>query len=186
MCIILKITGPKQISLSELYDCADFNPDGIGMMMSGHVLKNLSVEEVYYSLEYTSEDNPAIVHFRFASVGPAVDDLIHPFPAGKYGYLFHNGTVKSWQDLLFRNIDLADLPDEKYWSDSKALALLVEKFGSNFLNILASDSRFALVKDNNIQLFGDWVYHKNGLVSSTDLPGNWSKFAKYGVIKNVK
>ena len=154
MCVIMLAnrTRPTQ----EMVDRAfDWNKDGAGIAWREkdkdgtpyvHWKKGLDLEEVSEMCKRVP--TPFVVHFRVASVGGVRKSLTHPFPVGPDAtlalegrttgtVLFHNGHWSPWADKALdaaintgRKIPVGD------WSDSRAMAWLVDVFGPGFMELL--------------------------------------------------
>lgn len=103
---------------------------------------------------------PYALHFRTMTKGDKSPELCHPFPITANAslklegtadsVLFHNGTFAYWEDYLLymSTVGGIQLPDTEsgttdVWSDSRAIALLIHKYGMGFLNLI--DNRFLVM-----------------------------------------
>ncbi len=115
---------------------------------------------------------PAIIHFRIASIGDVNDPLCHPFPINEEAscelsgecdsVLFHNGTWREWSDVCLEAVIKKDIKfPEGEWSDSRAMAWLVDKYGTGILNLLTDGNKVAIFSKEGIKKYGSWVKVKD-------------------------
>lgn len=196
MCIIYATEGKdSRPTLQELKDGYRRNDDGAGLAyIEGSVVK-FRKSRTGYDLEslkrfIDSVDGPMLIHFRFTSSGVTSDKLAHPYPIttdsalinaiqGEADQVFmHNGTLdeREWRQTLL-GTDLSKLPRGQ-WNDSKALAYLLAYYNNDaILNLFDDENRFAVLSpDAGIELYGDWVDVRDGLMTSTYInpPVKWS------------
>lgn len=181
MCVIITIEDGRIPSLDTLKDAESWNKDGAGIawLKNGQVYfkkgLDLKSEEIHQILR-KEKPKKAIIHFRIKSSGELVSELNHPFvisPESKTdlkgtanAVLFHNGTIHDADDhfkqCLFSGT--LQMPDG-YLSDSRIMAIMVSKFGPNFLN-LYQHQKFAILDKSGIRKFGDWVKVKHNMCSN--------------------
>lgn len=155
MCVIMLANRTRPTE--HMIDLAfDWNKDGAGIAWREkdrktgepyvYWRKGLNLEEVKDMCAKVPA--PFVVHFRVASVGGVRKSLTHPFPVGPDAtlalegrttgtVLFHNGHWAPWADKALdaaistgRKIPVGD------WSDSRAMAWLVDVFGPGFMELL--------------------------------------------------
>lgn len=157
-------------------------------------------EEVKKFIKDQNLTFPLVIHFRTASIGGVLPELTHPFPTSGNaplwlsGYapevLFHNGTISQWDDLVL-NVGLKST--EKFptgeWSDSRALAWLVQLKGSGILDFVIKQSRVLTffaepetlgTKDydpaeDHFGFWGDNWIHKKGYSQSITTDHGWNR-----------
>lgn len=111
MCVAVVVETPEGPTLSELRDMEISNPHGGGIAWPGSTgimwAKGLDADEVHEILR--SVPRPCLVHFRWATHGPKVPHLAHPFPLGigaitskattgcDPAVMIHNGTWRSYK-----------------------------------------------------------------------------------------
>lgn len=124
---------------------------------------------------------PAIIHFRFGTVGETLPQLTHPFPINEDAdlnltgkapeLLFHNGGWTEWQHVLkeiaYRQIHKVPLGP---WSDSRAIAYAAYHLGPGFLSTIASVGRLAYLFTCKgkpyVYRYGSWSEEKGWWQSS--------------------
>lgn len=97
MCLAIYKPAGKSIPKDHLYEGFTSNPDGAGfayvedgrVMYAKGYFKYNDFLEAYEKL--VKDDYPAVVHFRWATVGEKTVENCHPFPSGDGGVLVHNG-----------------------------------------------------------------------------------------------
>jgi hypothetical protein len=116
---------------------------------------------------------PYVFHARIATVGGVRRDLCHPFPLDRRlrpgtlrgtssrGVLFHNGHWSEWRDY-------EDASGPGAWSDSRAMARLVSRFGHDVLaHVVPTTQRVALLTRDGVERFGDgWYPPEDGIWAS--------------------
>lgn len=180
MCIIF--AGIQFPDKELLEAAAEQNQDGIGIGFQSskgiRYYKGLSLKEL---LNFSNiGEVPQIIHFRKSTVGGAIDQLCHPFPITRKedlnnlrGYakaiFAHNGTVGEWRQYMIPALSHSTpIPPSEHWSDSKAIAFLLDIYGIDFLSLIAeSKQRFAVLDKNGLRRWGDWqTLEKDKLWSS--------------------
>jgi hypothetical protein len=114
---------------------------------------------------------PFVVHFRIATVGGVTTELTHPFPVTETAnamsgrlrggaVVFHNGHWQDWKDTLLRSLTAdghAKLPGG-VWSDSRAMALLAYRHGTNVLKLIDAGQRIVVFDRDGVTRHGrDWT-----------------------------
>lgn len=164
---------PKQ----ALIDANSMNDDGFGYAwrdggtvryVKGFEKQQLTDEVIktYLDLPF-----PKAIHFRLATHGGTTPQLTHPFPIKRgnphdlsgtsKSVLFHNGVWHSYDDRL-RDAILAGTLNPNVlrggMSDSRAMAVLAQRFGEDFLELLSLGSQKVLVlSGSSWSLFGNWT-----------------------------
>lgn len=135
MCIALHIFGDQNISIADLERMDTDNPHGIGIAYLDpdtgkiRIRKGLSLKE----LAWLQPDlpRPFLLHFRWATIGPKVPALAHPFALGINAFstdldqqceaaLIHNGGWVGW-----RGWTLPDGIKESNVSDTQVAAYVI-------------------------------------------------------------
>lgn len=171
MCVAVVMMDVDRPSRDDLQLMETGNPDGGGIgWYEGsrcHWVKGLTADEIDLWLDEIPR--PAMVHFRFATVGASIPELCHPFPVTKRvrldlsgdaaSILIHNGHWSDWDRIAARRT----LPRGP-WSDTRLAAYLARR-DRKWLSI--ADGKFALMEpDGNVVLYGQWekvdgVYYSN-------------------------
>ena len=127
MCIIL-LAENKQLTKGILEKAESANPHGAGIAWINQKTKkvqwikaeNLNAKKIYKIIKSKKIQLPYIVHFRITSIGETCDKLCHPFSlnaklneneligSSEEGVLFHNGTMRSYNDHLKLIFNLND------------------------------------------------------------------------------
>ena len=159
MCIIIaKPMGVKMPPMAILKRCATLNPHGFGFATKDRIYKTLSFDDFVKELETISQDETAILHFRYATHGSVRLENCHPFRDEESGVSFaHNGI------LSITPID--DMTDSETAFRTRIVPIIRE-FGINsdeFIienhNIIGG-SRFAYIdKDGEYHLYGSFIQH---------------------------
>ena len=95
MCIIIvKPAGEKLPSIEILKQCKIRNKDGFGFVVPNkEPFKTLKFEEFISELKNVTDDQPCIIHFRFATHGKISKKNSHPFKIENIAFA-HNGVLK--------------------------------------------------------------------------------------------
>lgn len=158
MCVGISIGKDVEAPSNDILEqCAQVNKDGAGIawIEKGRVrwAKGFGVPNYDKKKERTLEHmyamirkigvGPLLIHFRITSVGQTCPQLTHPFPVTRDaqtdidGYadqvIIHNGHWTTWDDKLFGWSGGSKLP-RGLWSDSRAIAYFLNRFGEVFLN----------------------------------------------------
>jgi hypothetical protein len=186
MCQVLfseSANPPRQ----ALVDGNAMNKDGFGFAWSKD--KQVSWSKGFNSKELTEEmiDHymalpfPKAIHFRLATHGGTTQALTHPFPIKRgnphdlqgnaKSVLFHNGIWHAYDDRLREAILAGTLnPNvlEGGMSDSRAMAVLAQRFGVNILDVLnlGSNKVLILTGESYIQ-YGSWTEKEGWSASSS-------------------
>jgi hypothetical protein len=167
MCVIMIVqdTVPtRQI----VRDCWDSNAFGAGVAWREHETVRWSkgqfqtADDVYELI--MALPTPYIVHFRIPTVGDTCDELCHPFPLGgsldltgssTEGVVAHNGHWACWQAAMLKFLGVTRIPDGP-WSDSRAMAWIVNQSGPGFLSLVDNAQRIVLFTPSHLTRFGRW------------------------------
>jgi hypothetical protein len=160
MCIIA-ICEEKTLPKEEFFKCFESNRDGFGFSWRGkekvQFIKGLmKVDEAWdvYNKFVTIGENlfPHILHFRLGS--PVIPELTHPFIVSENSelyknskkarkkvqfdsVLFHNGIISGWKDMLINMFVANGNIPEGEWSDTRMVAIMVNKLGNEVLNYIS-------------------------------------------------
>lgn len=159
MCIlIVKPAGAKVPRLNTLRNCAKRNNHGFGFATSSKVFKSLSFDDFVAQVRKIKQDEPAIIHFRFATHGSICEENCHPFKDDSTGVAFaHNGVLPieaennmTDSETAFRRRFVPKI--KKYGLYSISLAQSV--------NRIIGASKFAFIdSDGNLKTFGWFIEH---------------------------
>lgn len=138
------------------------NPDGLGFASPNHYYRGLSYKAFKHELRKVSIDEPCIIHFRLATHGSVKKSNCHPFCRGGV-YFAHNGIL--------------DIPAMRDMTDSetafqKYIAPAIENYGFDSdeavytIEALRGYSKFALLKDGELRLYGDFISDADGCLYS--------------------
>lgn len=200
MCVIYACWG-KTPDKAELALGAEANSDGAGICWVDNFrqkgarvkwLKGLpsTADAVLEAIEKNKVTYPFAIHYRTASIGGKCDELTHPFPItselsdDKTGdsrrVLMHNGHIADWKDwftkIMFANS--FEIPIGP-WSDSRALAAVVNAKGEGVLDFVIGSSRVLVLDslpsigcspkepDSYFRRYGCWI-KKDGWHQSCD------------------
>jgi hypothetical protein len=160
MCVIL-IADKKKLSKEMIEAAMDANPDGNGVawVERGKVRweKGLVRREALALIKTLKP--PYVFHARIATVGGKSAALTHPFAIGpradqirlsgtnKTGVIFHNGTWTDWEDYYETTPDGA-------WSDSRAMADLVNVHGPEALEVVDAMQRIVMLTPKGMDVRG--------------------------------
>lgn len=178
MCVILfKPKGQAMPGIDVLRACFRANPHGVGFVTPGQFYKTMSYEKFIDKIGQVSDDEPCIIHFRYATHGSIKTANCHPFKGSIRGhkpiYFAHNGV------LSIRPIgDMTDsetafqtkfLPVAKeYGLRSKELEEVVEKYRGG--------SRFAFMQGDKVSLFGNFVQREGCYFSNLNFTSYLNAF----------
>lgn len=171
MCIILyKPAGVEFPSMTELRNCDENNPDGMGMMWreSGSVRVRKGFKDIRDLLEFIRDNETDLIradvgiHFRFATHGGKSPECCHPFPISgnnklirkldikltNIPVLMHNGIISAYSgsnskktsDTMFFVKRLAGYKEDQYRAQIKP-----------------GDGRF-LIFGEHTHVIGHWIY----------------------------
>lgn len=124
---------------------------------------------------------PKAIHFRLATHGGISSEMCHPFPIKRgnphaldgdaQSVLFHNGVWHSYDDRLRECIFAGTLNPNVMkggMSDSRAMAVLAQRFGEDILDLLNIDSQKVLVLRHDTWVtYGSWTKREGWWASSS-------------------
>jgi hypothetical protein len=134
--------------------------------------------EYYFSLPF-----PKAIHFRLATHGGTSRELTHPFPIkrgnthdlkGKApAVLFHNGIWHAYDDRLREAILAGTLNPNVLkggMSDSRAMAVLAQRFGIDILDVLGLNSNKVLIlSGERFVTYGSWTEKEGWSASNSKI-----------------
>jgi hypothetical protein len=188
MCVIL-VSEKDRASAEDVRNANRANSDGIGVSWvedgKVHWRKGISVEA---ALWYASSlPQPYAMHFRLATVGGKTLKLTHPFPlemnvplalggATERGVLLHNGHWNDWDAVMPAKV----LRNNGAWSDSRAIAWLVQRVAVPSRLLTIAGGRVAIMTPKGVERIGHWSSYGDGLWASNLIfrpqvitPGNY-------------
>lgn len=146
--------------------------------------------------EYLALPFPKAIHFRWATHGGITPELTHPFPIkrgnslGLEGdakqVLFHNGVWGDWDDRMREAIFAGAINPNvlrQQMSDSRAMAILCQRFGPDILDVLGvSGQKVLVLMPSTWYKYGLWTerdgwsasnskVEKSTVTSATDYKG---------------
>lgn len=164
MCIL--IYKPKGVEMPSKYilDKASLaNPHGFGFVSSNHKLyKTMSYERFMQELAKVDDSENCIIHFRLATHGSICRRNCHPFKQRDV-FFAHNG--------ILRIQPINDMTD----SETAFKTLLyptIAKFGlysdevNDAVNSIIGYSKFAMMQNDNVRLFGSFSRIKGSYYSN--------------------
>jgi len=205
MCVIFSCYNANPPE-EDMHNGAESNIDGAGICWIDNF--NTKTAQVSWKkgfksdpkevLAFIKEKNitfPYAIHFRTASIGGKSSELTHPFPitsqleddleGSTRRVLMHNGHINSWKDWFTRIMFAA--PDQEIpvgpWSDSRALAAVVNAKGEGVLSFVMESSRVLILDSlpsvgckktdpsSYFRHYGTWI-DKKGYSQSTE---TWSR-----------
>ena len=213
MCIIL-LAETKHLTKDILTKAENNNPHGSGIAWINQKTKkvqwikaeNLTAKKIYKIIKSKKIQLPYIVHFRITSIGETCDKLCHPFSlnaklneneltgSSEEGVLFHNGTMRSYNDhlkLIF-NLNNEKLPSGKI-SDSRTMSYLAseKRLGFEYLERCTKGQKIAVLTPKGIKTFGDnWTNVKDTKCSNDHgmyynaCEGDIFEYGMYGFYNN--
>ena len=158
-----------------------------------HFLKGLKSDPdvVMAEIEKRKLPFPYAIHYRSASIGGVCDELTHPFPitddvedyleGSTRRVLMHNGHISDWKkwftQIMFSSPNAIPVGP---WSDSRALAAVVNAKGEGVLEFIIEGSRVLVMDaipsvgcpaddpESYIRTYGTWIDHpQEGYAQST-------------------
>lgn len=180
MCVIFVVddehTRPEEDHIRAAFQS---NDDGAGAAwrQDGMVAWRKGLDQAQMIELNQSLPVPYVLHFRIASCGGIKSELTHPFEIGTQEtaggvlegltanpVLFHNGHWSDWQrelkDAVYKSrLTLPTGP----WSDTRAMAWMVEKFGPGMLEFIPPTNRLVyFTPAGDFPLYGDFDKSGNG------------------------
>lgn len=155
MCVIIyKPVGVAKPSYQLLKRAAKFNPHGFGFVSTNQHYKTLHFETFYQHFKSVSENDECLIHFRYATHGSVCERNCHPFVENDV-FFAHNGilSIQPMNDMTdsetaFRNQIYPAIEHFGYFS----------KKVDDVINEIIAGSKFALMYNNQVRLFG--MYNK--------------------------
>ncbi|MCL1932430.1 MAG: class II glutamine amidotransferase [Candidatus Azobacteroides sp.] len=159
MCVIIvKPSGVELPGKKILNQAAVYNPHGFGFCTFKRIYKTLSFDSFMKEISKVDKNEWCIIHFRFATTGSVKRANCHPFKSENICFA-HNGVLnietkndRTDSETFFDNIVMKAI--NKYGFDSRALDDIMLK-NTGF-------SKFALMNDKKITLYGDFIEYEDG------------------------
>lgn len=157
MCVIIyKPKGVKMPSI-ELLDKAHIrNPHGCGLVSPSAFYKGLSYDVFKKLFKKCSENEPLLIHFRYATHGSVKRSNSHPFVDDKSGVIFmHNGVLSG--------IRVHDDKTDSEIAFKEVLVPIIERYGLGSAEFksaaqrIIGSSKFAFMDGDNVLLMGDYI-----------------------------
>ena len=149
-------------SKSELKQAYKHNPDGCGFASPSLAYKSLSFGAFWHQLKRVPQDQPCIIHFRWATHGAVTTDNCHPFYGGGVWFA-HNGVINirpyvglTDSETAFRRYLLPAILDHGF--DSKEFMVTVRS--------LIGGSKFAFLEGNEVHTYGPFIEYRGCLYSN--------------------
>lgn len=134
--------------------------------------------EQYFALPF-----PKAIHFRLATHGGKIPQLTHPFPIkrgnphdlkGKAkAVLFHNGIWHAYDDRLREAVLGGTLNPNILsggMSDSRAMAVLAQRFGEDILDILnLGQNKVLVLREDTFYRYGSWTEKEGWSASNSKI-----------------
>ena len=159
MCVIIvKPSGVAMPSDKMLKAAYNANPHGCGLATPSTFYKGLAYRSFKETLSKVSIGEPCIIHFRLATHGSIKRANCHPFNRGDVWFA-HNGilNIKPQGDMTDSETALQTI-----------IAPAIEAYGWNspeandIINRTCGYSRFALMRKNEVLLFGQYIHALDG------------------------
>lgn len=191
MCIAIVVpqgVGPPDLEELKIHEAQNADGGSVAWVEGGwvHWQKDLDAEEVHSLV--AGQKGPLLIHFRISTVGGADPYLCHPFPitrdvsvdlAGSArSVLVHNGHWHGWEEHLLRALS-GKMPGGP-WSDSRAMAYLAHRHGSNVLQLIRE--RVAVMDGaGEITMYGGWSKEQDRFYSNLQwkIPPNFKYFSSH-------
>jgi len=184
MCLIIASPTGDRIDPALIKEGARSNDDGIGFAWKQgsyvHWCKGfMDTDKAIEEIAKIPAGAPHAVHLRSATHGGVRPELTHPFPVtdsvglnlqGRAStLLMHNGVYTSWQSDLKAAILSSGLKcPPGPWSDTRAVAFLVNVHGHQILNIIGDSSRWLVftAAEEGMFMYGSWHKWNNLMFSN--------------------
>lgn len=157
-CLVFKPKGKSLPKENIIRSICEANPDGFGFATPTKIFRTLDYNTFVKALKRVSTDEPCIFHARWATHGSVKVSNCHPFK--KDGVVFaHNGVLS------------IEPVGDKTDSETAFLYYLlptIKKYGlnspqtSNVVNHIIGYSKFAIMKDGKVRLFGNFTQLHDG------------------------
>lgn len=164
MCVI--IIKPRNIQMpsrEELLMASYIHPDGFGFVSESDSFKSLSFEAFYKRLSKVPQSENCIIHLRYATHGSVKKANCHPF-YGDGVWFAHNGCLPFYpegditdSEYAFRNVLLPAIREHGIRSEETDAAV----------GRIIGWSKFAMMVDGELHLFGNFTKYKGRLYSNT-------------------
>lgn len=132
---------------------------------------------------YLSLPFPKAIHFRLATHGGTSQALTHPFPIKRgiphdlkgtaKAVLFHNGIWHAYDDRLREGILAGTINPNVMnggMSDSRAMAVLAQRFGLDFLDLLSlGGNKVLILTDTRFITYGSWTEKEGWSASNSKI-----------------
>lgn len=147
--------------------------------------------------EYLDLPFPKAIHFRWATHGGINPELTHPFPIKRGNpltlegeakqVLFHNGVWNGWDDSMRQAILSGTVNPNvlrQHMSDSRAMAILCQRFGPDILDVLDIGGQKVLVlMPTTWYKYGSWTEKEGWSASNFKLEKTEHKSGKQRWVK---
>lgn len=165
MCVIvIKQGGQARPPYKMLKACAVANPHGFGFCTPTKSYKSLDFDCFFNELQKVSRKEPCIIHFRYATHGSIKESNCHPFFDAFSGTWFaHNGVLGVLPDKDKTDSETAFL---RYIAPSIQIYGYESRQVDNIVNKLIGSSKFAMLNNKKIRLFGNYFKFNNYLCSN--------------------
>lgn len=159
MCVlIIKPEGVDIPSESMLDAAYTINHDGCGLLTPSMFYKGLSFPKFKRILKEIDKDEPAIIHLRHATAGNVNLVNCHPFRRGDVWFA-HNGTLElkpvgemTDSETAFQTVIYPAIEEYGYGSDKV----------KEEIDKIIGTSKFAMMKDGEILMFGEYIKQPDG------------------------
>ena len=167
MCIlIIKPKGAKMPPLATLKKCAISNPDGCGIATPKMIYRSLNFDTFADHALNVADDQPAIIHFRYATHGSIKKENCHPFKDRATGIRYaHNGVLPVEP--------IADMTDSET-AFKQYFMPIIKRYGiysqelKEVADKLIGSSKIAfLTPDGDLRVFGQFIEY-NGCYYSNN------------------
>lgn len=164
MCVIIvKPENANSPSYNELKMASTIHPHGMGFASPSKSYRGFDFEKFYKQLQQVPNDEPCIIHFRYATHGSVCKENCHPFK--KNGIWFaHNGIL----DIEpVGNMTDSQTAFELYiYPAIKQYGIHSLQVSSICMHLICGYSKFALLANGNIKLFGNFCKHQGRFYSN--------------------
>lgn len=153
MCVIIfKPAGKPMPDMSILDACATCNPHGYGFVSHKRHYKTMDYEDFLTELSKVKDNENCLIHMRIATHGSVGTKNCHPFIKGSVAFM-HNGTL---------SIPVSNDMTDSETAFTKYIYPAIRKHGflstevSNVIRNIRETSRFALMQNGIVRMFGDF------------------------------
>jgi predicted glutamine amidotransferase len=166
MCIlIIKPKGVPMPHIALLKQCATVNPDGCGIATMSKIYKTLRFNTFVKYASIVSIDEPAIIHFRYATHGSICTANCHPFRDETTGISFaHNGILNV---TPFNDMTDSETAFRFYFvSTIKEYGFYSKEFDA-LIKTMIGRSKFAFLnQDGELRTFGQFIEYNGCFYSN--------------------